>query len=91
MTLQRLGLPARRGTHLHHLADMTANASLVIGSLGAATITGIASIFVALLRTRGELRNDHAQVQQTLDRIDNRTERLEDRIDDHLQWHAEQD
>ena len=35
---------------------MSAGAYALIGTLGAAGITGLASIMVALLRTRGELR-----------------------------------
>jgi hypothetical protein len=61
---------------------MSAEAYVVIGTLGAAGISGVASILVALLRTRGELRADHADVKRSLDRI-------EDRIDGHLEWHAE--
>ncbi len=61
---------------------MSSGAYALVGMVGAAGITGIASILVALLRTRGELRADHADVKRSLDRI-------EDRIDGHLEWHAE--
>jgi hypothetical protein len=68
---------------------MTADAMLLFGTLGAATITGLFTVAVAMVKGKNQLRDDHAQVQKTLERIDQRSERMEDRLDGHLQWHAE--
>ena len=58
-------------------------------------ITGVsaavASIIVAAIQQfRRENRDDHAKVMDVLDRVSNTMDRVEGKVDSHLQWHIEE-
>ena len=51
----------------------------------------VASIIVAAIQQfRRENRNDHAKVMDVLDRVSNTVDRVEGKVDSHLQWHIEE-
>ena len=61
-------------------------AFLVVGVSAA-----IASIIVAIIQQfRRENRVDHAKVMDVLDRVSNTVDRVEGKVDSHLQWHIEE-
>jgi len=65
--------------------------------LGAAVAVVVALItagipaWIGLKRLRSENTAQHAQSYGLLQRLDERTERIDQRIDDHLIWHRETD
>jgi hypothetical protein len=51
----------------------------------------VASIIVAIIQQfRRENRDDHAKVMDVLDRVSNTVDRVEGKVDSHLQWHIEE-
>ena len=51
----------------------------------------VASIIVAAIQQfRRENRDDHAKVMDVLDRVSNTVDRVEGKVDSHLQWHIEE-
>jgi hypothetical protein len=61
-------------------------AFLVVGVSAA-----VASIIVAIIQQfRRENRDDHAKVMDVLDRVSNTVDRVEGKVDSHLQWHIEE-
>ena len=51
----------------------------------------VASVIVAAIQQfRRENRNDHAKVMDVLDRVSNTVDRVEGKVDSHLQWHIEE-
>ena len=58
--------------------------ALVISAL----LAGVASIIVALIQKfRKENRRDHGAVMDALDRVSNTVERVEGKVDSHIEWH----
>ena len=56
-----------------------------------AVVAGVASIIVAVIQQfRRENQNDHAKVMDVLDRVSNTVDRVEGKVDSHLQWHIEE-
>ena len=56
-----------------------------------AVVAAVASIIVAVIQQfRRENRNDHAKVMDVLDRVSNTVDRVEGKVDSHLQWHIEE-
>jgi hypothetical protein len=61
-------------------------AFLVVGVSAA-----VASIIVAIIQQfRRENRDDHAKVMDVLDRVSHTVDRVEGKVDSHLQWHIEE-
>lgn len=55
-----------------------------------ALITGAFAIIVALIQSsRKENRDDHALVAQSLNQIHKDIHRVGEKVDQHIQWHAE--
>jgi uncharacterized membrane-anchored protein YhcB (DUF1043 family) len=58
--------------------------ALVISAL----LAGVASIIVALIQKfRKENRRDHGAVMDALDRVSHTMERVEGKVDSHIEWH----
>lgn len=58
--------------------------ALVISAL----LAGVASIIVALIQKfRKENRRDHGAVMNALDRVSHTMERVEGKVDSHIEWH----
>ena len=56
-----------------------------------AVVAAVASIIVAIIQQfRRENRDDHAKVMDVLDRVSNTVDRVEGKVDSHLQWHIEE-
>jgi uncharacterized membrane-anchored protein YhcB (DUF1043 family) len=54
-------------------------------------VAGVASIIVALIQQfRKENHKDHALVMDALERVSNTVDRVEGKVDSHLQWHVEE-
>ena len=57
----------------------------------AAAITAVGTILVALIQQfRRENRRDHGTVMDALDRVSNTIERVEGKVDSHLEWHIKE-
>jgi hypothetical protein len=53
-----------------------------------AVVAGVASIIVAVIQQfRRENHADHAKVMSALDRVSNTMERVEGKVDSHIEWH----
>ncbi len=51
-------------------------------------VAAVASIIVAVIQQfRRENRDDHAKVMSVLDRVSNTMERVEGKVDSHIEWH----
>ena len=51
-------------------------------------VAAVASIIVAVIQQfRRENRDDHAKVMDVLDRVSNTVERVEGKVDSHIEWH----
>lgn len=51
-------------------------------------VAAVASIIVAVIQQfRRENRDDHAKVMTVLDRVSNTVERVEGKVDSHIEWH----
>lgn len=58
--------------------------ALIISAL----LAGVASIIVALIQKfRKENRRDHGAVMDALDRVSHTMERVEGKVDSHIEWH----
>ena len=58
--------------------------ALVISAL----LAGVASIIVALIQKfRKENRRDHGAVMDALNRVSHTMERVEGKVDSHIEWH----
>jgi len=56
-----------------------------------AGIAAVGAIIVAIIQSfRRENRDDHAKVMDVLDRVSNTVDRVEGKVDSHLQWHIEE-
>jgi hypothetical protein len=56
-----------------------------------AGIAAIGAIMVAIIQQfRRENRDDHAKVMDVLDRVSHTIDRVEGKVDSHLQWHIEE-
>lgn len=57
-----------------------------------ASIVGPGGILVALIeRTRRENNRDHARNAEILNRIDNKVDKIDSRLDNHIEWHLGKD
>lgn len=57
----------------------------------AAIVTASSAVVVALIhKFRKENHKDHAMVMTVLDRVSNTVDRVEGKVDSHLQWHIEE-
>jgi hypothetical protein len=57
----------------------------------AAIVTASSAVVVALIhKFRKENHKDHARVMDVLDRVSNTVDRVEGKVDSHLQWHIEE-
>lgn len=55
-----------------------------------AVVTAVGGIIVAAIHSfRKENHKDHATVMDALDRVSNTMERVEGKVDSHIQWHAQ--
>jgi len=54
----------------------------------AAVVASTGAIIVALFQFRKENRGDHAVVVDRIDRLTNSVERVEDKVDSHINDHA---
>lgn len=60
--------------------------------VAAAFVAAVASIIVALLqRTRRENSADHMVVMDLLRSVGRKIDRVDDKIDRHVEWHANKD
>lgn len=59
-----------------------------IATVLAATVASGGAIIVALFQFRTENRKDHAVVVDRIDRLTNSVERVEDKVDSHINDHA---
>jgi hypothetical protein len=57
--------------------------------LAAASVTSISAVLVAVLRMKTVLRDDHDNLAGTLGRVEGTLDRIERRLDAHLEWHSE--
>jgi hypothetical protein len=56
-----------------------------------AAIAALGAIMVAIIQQfRRENRDDHAKVMDVLDRVSHTVDRVEGKVDSHLQWHIEE-
>jgi methyl coenzyme M reductase beta subunit len=56
-----------------------------------AGIAAVGAIMVAIIQQfRRENRDDHAKVMDVLDRVSHTVDRVEGKVDSHLQWHIEE-
>ena len=56
-----------------------------------AVVAGVASIIVAVIQQfRRENHADHAKVMSALERVSNTMERVEGKVDSHLEWHIKE-
>jgi hypothetical protein len=56
-----------------------------------AAIAALGAIMVAIIQQfRRENRDDHAKVMDVLDRVSHTIDRVEGKVDSHLQWHIEE-
>jgi len=56
-----------------------------------AGIAAVGAIIVAIIQQfRRENRDDHAKVMDVLDRVSHTIDRVEGKVDSHLQWHIEE-
>lgn len=54
-------------------------------------VAAVASIIVSVIHSfRKENRDDHAKVMDVLSRVSNTVDRVEGKVDSHLQWHLEE-
>lgn len=59
--------------------------------LVAGLATAVSGVIVALIQQfRKENRQDHAQVSAALERVSNTIDRVEGKVDTHLQWHIKE-
>ena len=64
---------------------MDAGIAAVLG----AVIASVGGIIVAIIdKFRKENRRDHGAVMDALDRVSNTVERVEGKVDSHINWHA---
>ena len=57
-----------------------------------ATVLGPGGIIVLLIeRTRKENTRDHAENQQLLKKIDGKVDKIDERLDHHIEWHLDKD
>jgi ribosomal protein L14 len=64
---------------------MDAGIAAVLG----AVIASVGGIIVAVIQQfRQENRKDHGTVMEALDRVSNTVERVEGKVDSHINWHA---
>ena len=57
----------------------------------AAAITAVGTILVALIQQfRRENRRDHGTVMDAINRVSNTVERVEGKVDSHLEWHIKE-
>jgi len=55
-----------------------------------ALVTAVGGIIIATIHSfRKENHKDHATVMDALDRVSNTMERVEGKVDSHIQWHAQ--
>ena len=55
-----------------------------------ALVTAVGGIIVAVIHAfRKENHKDHAAVMNAIDRVSNTVERVEGKVDSHIQWHAQ--
>ena len=55
-----------------------------------ALVTAVGGIIVAAIHSfRKENHKDHAAVMNAIDRVSNTVERVEGKVDSHIQWHAQ--
>jgi hypothetical protein len=55
-----------------------------------ALVTAVGGIIVAAIHSfRKENHKDHAAVMDAIDRVSNTVERVEGKVDSHIQWHAQ--
>ena len=67
---------------------MTEAIALVI----AAIVAALGSVIVALIKSfRSENRQDHARVMYELKAVHRSVDRLDGKVDRHLEWHSERD
>ena len=59
-----------------------------LGLLGLVLAPG-GVIVVLLERTRRENNADHARNSNLLKRIDSKVDRIDERLDDHIEWHLD--
>lgn len=53
-----------------------------------ALVTAVGGVIVAVIHSfRKENHADHARVMNALDRVSNTIERVEGKVDSHLEWH----
>jgi len=63
---------------------MDAGIAAVLG----AVIAAVGGIIVAIIdKFRKENRRDHGAVMDALDRVSNTVERVEGKVDSHIEWH----
>jgi len=66
------------------------NAELLVGIIIA--ILGPGGIIVALIeKTRRENNRDHAKNADLLQRIDGKVDKIDQRLDHHIEWHLDKD
>lgn len=57
-----------------------------------ATVLGPGGIIVILIeRTRKENTRDHAENQNLLKKIDGKVDKIDERLDHHIEWHLDKD
>ena len=57
-----------------------------------ATVIGPGGIIVMLIeRTRKENTRDHAENQNLLKKIDGKVDKIDERLDHHIEWHLDKD
>ena len=55
-----------------------------------ALVTAVGGVIVAVIHSfRKENHKDHATVMEAIDRVSNTVERVEGKVDSHIQWHAQ--
>jgi uncharacterized protein YoxC len=56
-----------------------------------AIVAAVGTVIVTLLTMfRKENRGDHAKVMDVLDRVSNTVQRVEGKVDSHLEWHIKE-
>lgn len=61
-----------------------------LATVVAASIAGFASIIGILIKFRKENHADHGQVMSFLERIDQKVDRVGDRVTGHIEWHLKE-
>jgi hypothetical protein len=56
-----------------------------------AVVAAVGTVIVTLLTMfRKENRGDHAKVMEAIDRVSNTVDRVEGKVDSHLEWHIKE-